>query len=601
MPIVSQASKIDSPVFISPSKESALEEFTTMKISTIPKLYRNVRRWQEIIVILRRYGLADWLSRLQLDFIRDWIKDESGVPLSSYSRESRVRMALTELGPTFIKLGQVLSLRPDLVGSELATELQLLQTQVPPDPYESVERIVQTELGMKIEEAFASFDREPRASASIGQVHNATLHDGTRVVVKVQHENIQSKVREDMEVLAGLAGLAERIPELAAWQPRSLVEQLSKSLKRELSFTRELNNLQVFTSQFASFTDVRIPKPYPKLSTSHVLTMERLEGQSIVHFMSSPPMDPTQHELVLARIPRRAAELYLDMIFSAGIYHADPHPGNVLILPDGSLGLLDFGMVGRIDDSLRETIEEMLLAVSSSDAMLLTSLIKRVGRPPIRLDESALSIDVADLISTYGSQPLDSFDVAGVLNDMTDVLHQHRISLPPQTAMLIKTLVTLEGTIRQLNPRFSLLEVMQPFFKKMWLRRLSPRRQVRRMRRIYVELEGLLEKMPGQVSSLMELVRQGKLDVHLSHRGLSPSINRLVLGLLTSSLLMGSSVLLAFKVPPLLFLNGGPMGVKDLSLLGLLGFSASMLVSFRLWLAINKSGHLDPASEQQED
>jgi ubiquinone biosynthesis protein len=572
-----------------------------MKISTIPKLYRNVRRWQEIIVVLRRYGLADWLSRLQLDFIRDWIKDESGIPLSSYSRESRVRMALTELGPTFIKLGQVLSLRPDLVGSALATELQLLQTQVPPDSYESVQLIIQTELGMKVEEAFAFFDPEPMASASIGQVHKATLHDGTQVVVKVQHENIQSKVREDMEVLAGLAGLADRIPELAAWQPKILVEQLSKSLKRELSFTRELNNLQVFTTQFASFSDVRIPKPYPKLSTSHVLTMERLEGQSISQFMSSTPEDPEQRERELSRIPRRAAELYLEMIFSAGIYHADPHPGNVLILPDGTLGLLDFGMVGRIDDSLRETIEEMLLAVSSSDAMLLTSLIKRVGRPPIRLDDSALSIDVADLISTYGSQPLDSFDVAGVLNDMTDILHQHRISLPPQTAMLIKTLVTLEGTIRQLNPRFSLLEVMQPFFKKMWLRRLSPRRQVRRMRRIYVELEGLLEKMPGQVSGLMELVRQGKLDVHLSHRGLSPSINRLVLGLLTSSLLMGSSVLLAFKVPPLLFITGGPMGVKDLSLFGLLGFSASMLVSFRLWLAINKSGHLDPASEQQED
>lgn len=551
--------------------------------------------------MLRRYGLADWLSRLQLDFIRDWLKDDSGIPLSSYSRESRVRMALAELGPTFIKLGQVLSLRPDLVGSALATELQLLQTQTPPDPYESVQLTIQTELGMKVEEAFASFDPEPMASASIGQVHKATLHDGTEVVVKVQHENIQSKVREDMEVLAGLAGLADRIPELAAWQPKILVEQLSKSLKRELSFTRELNNLQVFTTQFASFKDVRIPKPYPKLSTSHVLTMERLNGQSISQFMSSTPDDPAQRELELSRIPRRAAELYLEMIFSAGIYHADPHPGNVLILPDSTLGLLDFGMVGRIDDSLRETIEEMLLAVSSSDAMLLTSLIKRVGRPPIRLDDSALSIDVADLISTYGSQPLDSFDVAGVLNDMTDILHQHRISLPPQTAMLIKTLVTLEGTIRQLNPRFSLLEVMQPFFKKMWLRRLSPRRQVRRMRRIYVELEGLLEKMPGQVSGLMELVRQGKLDVHLSHRGLSPSINRLVLGLLTSSLLMGSSVLLAFKVPPVLFITGGPMGVKDLSLFGLLGFSASMLVSFRLWLAINKSGHLDPASEQQED
>jgi len=572
-----------------------------MKISTIPKLYRNVRRWQEIIVVLRRYGLADWLSRLQLDFIRDWIKDESGIPLSSYSRETRVRMALTDLGPTFIKLGQVLSLRPDLVGSDLAIELQQLQTQVPPDPYERVQHAIESELGMSVQEAFASFDQQPLASASIGQVHRATLHDGTEVVVKVQHENIQAKVREDMEVLAGLAGLAERIPELAAWQPKVLVEQLSRSLKRELSFTRELNNLQVFNAKFGSFASVRIPKPYPKFSTAHVLTMERLEGQSIALYVSQDQNDPDEHCRNLDRISRRAAELYLEMIFTAGIYHADPHPGNVLILSDGTLGLFDFGMVGRIDDSLRETIEEMLLAVSSSDVMLLTSLIKRVGRPPVRLDESSLSIDVAELVTTYGSQSLDSFDVAGVLNDMTDILHRHRISLPPQTAMLIKTLITLEGTIRQLNPSFSLLEVMQPFFKKMWLRRLSPKRQVRRMRRIYIELEGLLEKMPGQVSGLMEIVRQGKLDVHLSHRGLSPSINRLVLGLLASSLLMGSSVLLAFKVPPVLFLEGGPMGVKDLSLFGLLGFSVSMMVSFRLWLAINKSGHLDPASEQAED
>ncbi len=569
-----------------------------MKISTIPRLYRNVRRWQEIIVVLRRYGLADWLSRLQLDFIRDWIKDDAGIPLASYTRESRIRMAIIDLGPTFIKLGQVLSLRPDLVGSALATELQQLQTQVPADSIESVRETIVAELGEGVDTAFLSFDETAVASASIAQVHRARLHDGTPVVVKVQHFNIQNKVREDMEVLAGLAGLAERIPELAAWQPRSLVEQLSRSLKRELSFTRELNNLLVFEKEFGSFEGLKIPKPFPKLSTSRVLTMERIEGQSIAEFNT--------HEAKLGNpvsntLPRRAAELYMEMIFAKGLYHADPHPGNVLVLSDGALGLLDFGMVGRIDDSLRETIEQMLLAVASGDVTLLTLLIKRVGKPPLQLDDSSLSIDVAELVATYGSQPLDAFDLSGVLNDVTDILHRHRISLPQQTALLLKTLITLEGTIGLLNPSFSLLEVMQPFFRKMWLRRLSPARQARKIRRIYFELEGLLEKLPNQISGLVEMVRQGKLDVHLSHRGLSPSINRLVLGLLTSSLLLGSSILLAFKVPPLLFINGGPMGLKDVSLLGLVGFVVSLLISFRLLLAINNSGHLDPASEQQDE
>ncbi len=569
-----------------------------MKISTIPRLYRNVRRWQEIIVVLRRYGLADWLSRLQLDFIRDWIKDDAGIPLASYTRESRIRMAIIELGPTFIKLGQVLSLRPDLVGSALATELQQLQTQVPADSIESVRETIAAELGESVDAAFLSFEETSVASASIAQVHRAQLHDGTPVVVKVQHFNIQNKVREDMEVLAGLAGLAERIPELAAWQPRSLVEQLSRSLKRELSFTRELNNLLVFEKEFGRFEGLKIPKPFPKLSSSRVLTMERLDGQSIAEFNVSEAQlgNPVSNTL-----PRRAAELYMEMIFAKGLYHADPHPGNVLVLPDGTLGLLDFGMVGRIDDSLRETIEQMLLAVASGDVTLLTILIKRVGKPPLQLDDSSLSIDVAELVATYGSQPLDAFDLSGVLNDVTDILHRHRISLPQQTALLLKTLITLEGTIGLLNPSFSLLEVMQPFFRKMWLRRLSPQRQARKIRRIYFELEGLLEKLPNQVSGLVEMVRQGKLDVHLSHRGLSPSINRLVLGLLTSSLLLGSSILLAFKVPPLLFIGGGPMGLKDLSVLGLVGFVVSLLISFRLLLAINNSGHLDPASEQQDE
>lgn len=559
-----------------------------MKISTIPQLYRNLRRWQEIIVILRRYGLADWLSQLRVDFIRDWIKDEQGVPLASYSRATRIRMALTDLGPTFIKLGQVLSLRPDLIGIELANELTQLQSEVPADAPQQVRELVEKSLGRPISEAYAEFDDVAIASASIGQVHRAKLHDGTAVVVKVQHGGIEAKVNEDMEVMAGLAMLAERIPELAAWKPQVLVEQLSRSLKRELNFSRELQNLQNFSRALVKFEGVRIPRSFPELSASRVLTMEYIEGIAV----NKLTVDAASNDQRQA-IAKLAAEVYVEMIFTLGAYHADPHPGNILVINGNELGLLDFGMVGRIDDRLRESIEEMLLAVLAQDVSMLATLIKRVGSTPPRLDDSLLSIDVADMVANYGSQSLENFDLAGALNDMTDIMHRHQISLPPQTSLLIKMLVTLEGTLHQLAPKFSLIEVMQPFFRRMWIRRLSPKRQAKRFRRVYFELEALLETLPGQVSSVMQLIQEGRLDVHLAHKGLSPSVNRLVLGILISSVFLGSSMLLAYKVPPLLFMEPIWFGVERLSLFGLLGYALSMMVGLRLVMAINRSGHLD--------
>ncbi|MEO8269519.1 MAG: AarF/UbiB family protein, partial [Aureliella sp.] len=429
------------------------------------------------------------------------------------------------------------------------------------------------------------------ASASIGQVHLARLHDGRRVVVKVQHPNIQNVVREDMEVLAGLATLVTHIPEIEVWKPTVLAEQLSKSLKRELDFSRELQNLQLFARELKDYCGVRIPAPYPKLSTSRVLTMELLTGIPVSKLTDEG--DKRFDDETRQKLAKLAAEVYIEMTFIHGVYHADPHPGNVLVLDNGDLGLLDFGMVGRIDDRLRETIEEMLLAVASRDTTLLTALIKRVGNTPPRLDDSLLSIDVADLIGNYGSQPLDSFDLSGALNDVTDIMHRHQISLPPQTSLLIKMLISLEGTLRQLSPQFSLIEVMQPFFRRMWLRRLSPKRQAKRVRRIYMELENLLETLPAQVSGVMQLVQEGRLDVHLAHKGLSPSVNRIVLGLLISSVFLGSSVLLAFKVPPLLFAHSEWLGIEKLSLLGLIGYAVSLIAGLRLIRAINRSGHLD--------
>jgi ubiquinone biosynthesis protein len=434
-----------------------------MKITSIPQLYRNLRRWQEIMFVLRRYGLADWFSQLKIDFVRDWFKDEDGVPLSNYTRETRIRMALMDLGPTFIKLGQVLSMRPDLIGSALATELQQLQANVKSDPPAAIRQIIEAEFGKPLEQIFAQFDDEPIASASIGQVHGARLLDGTAVVVKVQHADIRAKVREDLEVMAGLATLVERVPELALWKPRALVEQLSKSLMRELDFTREVRNLQYFETALRKNVTFRMPRPFVTWCTPRVITMERLEGCSVIDLDRDSTSIPAEAQQALAV---RIAELYMDMIFELGVYHADPHPGNVLVLSETQLGLIDFGMIGRIDERLRNHIEDMLLAIATHDAVLLTSIIKRVGNAPIQLDESALSVEVTEFISFYGAQPLSQFDLRGALNDLTDILHQHHISLPPQTALLIKMLITLEGTLHSLSPNFALLEVMQPFFRK---------------------------------------------------------------------------------------------------------------------------------------
>ena len=559
-----------------------------MKISSIPQIYRNVRRLTEIASVLSKYGLADWLSRLNVEFVKDHLKDREGEALARHTTEKRIRLALTELGPTFIKLGQLLSTRPDIVGVKVADELGQLQAAVPADPPDVVRETMASELGQPVEELFAEFNDVPIASASIGQVHHARLKSGEQVVVKVQHNDIENTVREDLDVLGGLALLAERVPELAAYRPSSMVAEMGRVLRRELDFGREERNLQQFHSRFQDDPNVRIPQPYTEYCTARVLTMERIDGIKL-----------KEKERLLAagfdleEVARRGGTLYLDMIFAHGFYHADPHPGNVVLLPGNCIGLLDFGMVGRVEERLREDIEEMLLAISQRDVPMLTTLIQRVGEAPPNLDERALATDIADFVGDYATQSLAHFDLGGALRDMTEIIHRHKVSLPPQVALLLKTLVTLEGTGKLLTPSFSLMEFLQPLHRRMLLRRLSPQRQMRKFLRFYVEAERLAEILPRRLTEILEQVQAGKFDVHLDHRGLEPSVNRLVLGMLASALFLGSSLLLSWEVPQLLFPETTVVGFHRISLLGLTGATISILLGLRLLRAIGKSGHLD--------
>jgi ubiquinone biosynthesis protein len=609
-----------------------------MKITAIPQLYRNLKRWREILAVLRRYGLADWLAQFQLPF-RDALKDRGGVPLSQYSREQRVRMALTDLGPTFIKLGQVLAARPDLVGPGLAEELKRLRANVRPDDIAQVKKTLRSELGVDYERHFRSIDPIPLAAASVGQVHRAILQDGSRVVIKVLRSDIEPTMRQDMEVLAGLAQLAEHVEAFAVWRPRDMVRQLAPMITRELDFSRERQNLEHFAEIFQEKKcDVVIPVPVRELCTRRVLVMDELIGQPLPEFLAeidshkkdaTPPKSSSaaasaaapkpdaakSRELAVAgsivppseaararaelkeKLSETLAEVYLTMIFDEALFHADPHPGNLIVMGDGCLGILDFGMIGRIDENLRETIEEMLVAISSGDQHRLMRLIRRIGDAPATLDESSLAIDVAEFIGTYGRQSLGEFDMTGALNDLSEMLHRHAITLPNQSALLLKMLISLEGTLRELGASFDSLDIVRGFVRRAMMRRLSPQRRLRQARRIYLEAENFLEAAPDEVISLLRQARRGEIRMVLEHQRIGPTVNRLVLGMMASAVFLGSSLLLAMKVPPLIFQTRTVMAMQDISLLGLIGIVGSVTVMMWLLLAINRTGHLTRGNE----
>ncbi len=572
-------------------------------LTNIPQLYRNLRRWTEIISVLSKYGLTDWLKRFHLEFLNARLLAPDGERIANLSQVARIRCALSELGPTFIKFGQLLSTRPDLIGPGLADELSSLQSDTPADDFEYVKTLVENELGRPLDEIFSFFDPIPIASASIGQVHRATLsetalgdhenrNDGedypSDVVVKVRHDGIEKIIDTDLDIMMGLAHLAERIEDYRAYQPQALVHEISRTMRRELNFQREFNNLVQFRTLFEKDKTVCIPDPVGPYCTSRMLTMSRLDGLSLsaVQAYVGLKMKPSD-------IAKRGANLYLKMIFQHGFYHADPHPGNILVMPDGKIGLLDFGMVGRISEYLREDIEAMLVAIVNQDVMMLTALIKRIGNCPIDLDEALLGRDIADFVGQYSTQVLAQFDMSGALRDFVSIVQRFNITLPSEASLLIKVLVTLEGTSRILDPEFSLMEIMKPFQRLLILKRLSPSRQARKMRRFYMQAEQLLNSLPLRVSNILEQVQSGRFDVHLVHRRLGATVNRLVVGLMSSALFLGSALMLSYNVPPVMFPGEGWWGVRDLSMFGLMGMFVSISMGLRLMLAIRRSGYLD--------
>ena len=551
-----------------------------MKITAIPQFARNAARATEVLTILSKYGMADWISRMNIRFIKGIFNWGSRTDLANRTTDARIRLAMAELGTTFIKLGQVLSTRTDLVGASLATELSKLQANVPAGPASGVRAIIAHELGKPVEELFAHFDDAPLASASIAQVHSATLKDGSPVAVKVQHPRIAERIRNDLDILAGLAELAEKyIDEIRPYQPRGVVREFERMLVRELDFGRELRNLQRFIENFSDDSSVRFPKPYPDLSTSKVLVMERLEGRTVAEIGGGGAGGEGE------QIAKLGARVFLEMIFRDGFYHADPHPGNLLILPSGAIGILDVGMVSQLTPALREDMEDLLMAIGANNPEQLVAVMLRLcGSTGIR-EPAGFGADVADFIGYYQGQRLDRIDISKLLTEITEIIRCHQLVMPTSFAMLLRVLIVLEGTSRLLHPQFKLAEVIEPFQKKMIAERVSPMRQVRRLRAAVVDWQDLTAKLPNQLRDMIQRIQTGRIEVQLEHHHLEPSVNRIVLGLITAALILGSSIMWALKAPPTF--SG------DISVIAVLGFTASIFSSALLARSVWRSGHFD--------
>ncbi|QDV58754.1 ABC1 kinase family protein [Rosistilla oblonga] len=553
-----------------------------MDITDVPQLVRNADRFREVVAVLAKHGLADWLSSVPLPWLDRLRRNAPVENDADLTTEQRIRMALTELGTTYIKLGQVLSTRPDLVGQTLADELAQLRENTPADDPAAVIEAIQSELGGSVEELFAEFETTALASASIGQVHCAITRAGEPVVVKVQHPGIERRIVNDLEIMLKLAELGEQQSvRLRQYRPVQTTREFQKTLLQELDFGREMRNMETFRRNFADNAEVRFAKPYPELSSRRVLTMERFDGISV-----SDKKLLEQSGLDLPKIARQGANLFVEMIFRDGFYHADPHPGNMIILAaseqnaDGALAVLDCGMVGRIDETLRDQLETALIAAVGQDSAKMTKVVARIGEVPRDFDEAALHGAIQELIDTYAHQSLNEFDLSGCLHEIVEIIREHRIYLPAKVAMLLKVLIMLEGTSQQLSPDFSLAEIIKPYGRQAMLNRFSAKNLYGRLKSNAEDWQNLVEMLPRDAAEILDNFKRGKFDVHLQHRRLEPIVNRLVMGLLTAALFVGSASMCSSEVPPT---------IRGFSIPGFFGCAIAIAMGTGIWRDVRRS------------
>ena len=470
-----------------------------------------------------------------------------------YTRPEHIRMAFEDLGPTFIKFGQILSTRADLLPPEYQAELAKLQDSAPPVPIAEVRAAIEGELGRPLEALFASFAETPLAAGSIGQAHLATLDDGTEVVVKVRRPGIVERVEEDLAILVEIAGVATGRWEAAAqYDAVGLIEEFAQTLRAELDYVREADNAERFAEMFAGDSSIHVPRVYRELSTSRVLTLERMSGLKISDLAG---LDAARVDR--PALARRATAALLKMIFEERFFHADPHPGNFFVKPNGTIALIDFGMIGEVDVRTRDRLGQLLTAVTSRDPERLVDAFFELGVGGRGAQREALQRDLEHLVAQAYGRELSEIRLGPLINEAQNVARKHHLRLPSNLALLLKALAMAEGLAAQLDPSFRMAEVLEPYARELMLRQSSPRAFARALGRAGIEASQLGTELPQRLRRLLADLERGGVEVSVRPTGLEPLLNRLerlanriVLGIIAAALINGLAVLMSFYHPP---------------------------------------------------
>jgi len=557
-----------------------------MLIETLHAM-RDLPRLHEIASVLIRHGFGDLVRRAgvigALERAGQALRLTQAAPGRELTPAQRAGLALAELGPTFVKLGQVLATRVDLFPPDWIAEFEKLQSNVPSVPFEALVPVMEKALGRSPFEVLQDLTPLPLGAASIAQVHGARLQDGTPVVVKVVRPGIRPKVDADLRILAYLAAVVEsEIPEARRFQPARMVDELRRSMRRELDLALEARTQERFADQFVGSPDIVIPRVYWEFTREAMNVQQRIEG--------IPGGDLAAVEAAgLDRkiLAQRGADAVLKMVLVDGYFHADPHPGNVFYLPGNRIAMIDFGMTGRLSDYRRRQIVDMLSALARRDERGITEvLLDWVADAEV--DELRLAADVGDMVFDYEKLALKDVRLSVLLTEITGIMRRHEIVLPPDLALLFKALITLEGLGLKLDPDFRMVDHLTPFLRRLMRERYRPAALAQRGRRRLLDAMALISSLPDDLRRLLREARRGRvrmeLDLkrldHFGHQ-LGRSANRLTVGIVTASLIVGSSIVMTVKGGPTLF---------GLPLFGFLGFLLAFLGGVWVLVSILRSG-----------